>query len=215
MPCAAPSFSSFPIGKNSLSRKEDIAQGKFLLLFMFISVTEELFNALFLSQTNHFSIMKCYHYPPVWRFWNRLSVLEHVERYFLMICFCLSGSLHRRLYEYYTEVQFECAEYMELYGYEKMTFSQFISTFSFQDGRLLWFDDLLKWGSCGRAPWHDSSSKIWIPNSFIAQLFIHQFLIFSNKQLINAISEDDNRSFTSSLDGPRIGTKVMRLARRT
>ena len=54
-----------------------------------------------------------------------------------MIHFFLSGSLHRRLYEYYTEVQFECAEYMELYGYEKMTFSQFVSTFSFQDGRLL------------------------------------------------------------------------------
>ena len=53
-----------------------------------------------------------------------------------MIRFC-SGSLHRRLYEYYIEVQFECAEYMELYGYDKMTFSQFISTFSFQDGRLL------------------------------------------------------------------------------
>ena len=58
----------------------------------------------------------------------------YIERHYY---FVFSGSLHRRLYEYYTEVQFECAEYMELYGYEKMTFSQFIATFSFQDGRLL------------------------------------------------------------------------------
>ena len=76
--------------------------------------------------------------PSVYEINFEIAYQFPAERYFvLMIHFFRSGSLHRRLYEYYTEVQFECAEYMELYGYEKMTFSQFVSTFSFQDGRLL------------------------------------------------------------------------------
>ena len=104
----------------------------------------------YLSQFNTVAVLPC----PfcIWnKFWNSLSVFSRTLFRF-NDSFFLSGSLHRRLYEYYTEVQFECAEYMELYGYEKMTFSQFVSTFSFQDGRLLWFDDLLESGSTGRAP---------------------------------------------------------------
>ena len=104
----------------------------------------------YLSQFNTVAVLPC----PVciWnKFWNSLSVFSRTLFRF-NDSFFLSGSLHRRLYEYYTEVQFECAEYMELYGYEKMTFSQFVSTFSFQDGRLLWFDYLLESGFTGRAP---------------------------------------------------------------